>query len=415
MLTEHDLLIPDAVEAATDVAGLATASGAEAAALAIAAVRLGSTASVSALIAKLAEDGVAGLAAAWALGHLGAEAAVCAVIPDGRIDTRQNGYHALAVTAALGKATPALAVWLRTRVGAELEKAKAGGTGLADHALKVLAILGDPDTAALAQAVIEGDRFSDRFELARLRTAVADHGRDRDAIRDLTAPWRTVFADHLVKPPVAKPEAPAKAEAPAKPAAKPTTAARPGPPPRLAPAPAPAPEPEAHFAEEAVGPEGEPPFADDGSELGGEPGAEGEGLPPQIDWEAFATSPEFTALAPQAQGLVAQLGPMLEQLSAQGLRALLADLNTKEFVSLLLQVLPQALQPQHVQMALHPLALNGYQALAKYLQREGLATQGDAILQGVKLVRKQLQAQMRRSGMLGGPDYSDPDEAQATV
>ena len=411
MLTEHDRLIPDAVEAASDVAGLAAASGAEAAALAIAAVRLGSTASIPALVAKLAEDGVAGLAAAWALGHLGAEAAVCAAIPEGRIDTRQNGYHALAVTAALGKATPALAAWLRTRVGAELEKAKAGGTGLADHALKVLAILGDPDTAALAQTVIEGDRFSDRFELARLRSAVADHGRDRDAIRDLTAPWRTVFADHLVKPPVPKPEAPAKAEAPAKPAAKPTTAARPGPPPRLAPAPAPAPapEPENHFAGEAAGPEGEPPFADDG----GEPGVDGEGLPPQIDWEAFAASPEFIALPPQAQGLVAQLGPMLEQLSAQGLRALLADLNTKEFVSLLLQVLPQALQPQHVQMALHPLALNGYQALAKYLQREGLATQGDAILQGVKLVRKQLQAQMRRSGMLGGPDYSDPDEAQA--
>ena len=138
-----------------------------------------------------------------------------------------------------------------------------------------------------------------------------------------------------------------------------------------------------------------------------------EGAMAQIDWQAFAASPEFTALAPQAQGLVSQLGPMLEQLAAQGLRAMFADLNGQELAALLLQVLPQALQPQHVQMALHPHALNGYQALAKYLHREGLATQGDSLVQGVKLVRKQLQAQMRRSGMLGGPDYSDPDEAQA--
>ena len=72
-----------------------------------------------------------------------------------------------------------------------------------------------------------------------------------------------------------------------------------------------------------------------------------------------------------------------------------------------------ALQPQHVQMALHPYALNGYQALGKFLHRTGAATQGDSIVQGVKLVRTQLQAQMRRSGMLGGPDYSDPDEAKA--
>ena len=65
---------------------------------------------------------------------------------------------------------------------------------------------------------------------------------------------------------------------------------------------------------------------------------------------------------------------------------------------------------QAVQMALHPHALNGYQALAKFLHRTGAATQGDSMLQGVKLVRGQLRDQMRKSGMLGGPDYSDPDE-----
>ena len=135
--------------------------------------------------------------------------------------------------------------------------------------------------------------------------------------------------------------------------------------------------------------------------------------PIRINWVAFAESDEFIALSPQAQGLVKQIGPLLEQLSTQAIRAYLPDLTGQEFAALLLQVLPQAVQPQAVQMALHPHALNGYQALAKWMARIGLTTQGEDLISGVKLVRQQLRDQMRKTGNLGGPDYSDPDEATA--
>jgi hypothetical protein len=63
-----------------------------------------------------------------------------------------------------------------------------------------------------------------------------------------------------------------------------------------------------------------------------------------------------------------------------------------------------------VQAALSPQALIGYQALGKFLARTGAATNGEDLVQGVKLVRQELQAQMRQSGILNGPDYADPDE-----
>ncbi len=129
-----------------------------------------------------------------------------------------------------------------------------------------------------------------------------------------------------------------------------------------------------------------------------------------MDWKAFIASPEATALAPQSKSLIAQLGPVLEQLSMRAIQAPLTDLSGQEFAGLLLQVLPQAIPQQAVQAALSPQALNGYQALVKYFIRSGLATHGLEMLQGVKLVRRELSEQIRRSGILGGPDYSDPDE-----
>jgi hypothetical protein len=154
--------------------------------------------------------------------------------------------------------------------------------------------------------------------------------------------------------------------------------------------------------------------ADDGADepLPGEDGAEGE--PPAavpIDWADFLASPEATALPAAGQTLIKQLGPLLEQLAVRAINAPLTDLTGQELAAMLLQVLPQALPPQHLQTALGPQAINGYQALAKYLARTGAATHGDQLLQGVKLVRQQLQAQIRQSGILGGPDYRDPDEA----
>lgn len=367
------------------------------------------------LLTQLGEDGLPGLIAAWALGHLPSEAALLPAITDGRLDTRQNGYQALAILAARGKASPTLAAWLVARIDAEIAKAKTGGTGLAEQAARPLAVLGHPQFAELMQKIIDGDRFCDRFELNRLSSEVADHGKARHLATELNDPWRTVFADHLPKAaPEPKPVAPAPAaKAPMSKAPMQKAPALRAPAPKAPPAPLP---PELGDEEELTPEEAAELAAMEAMEAGvpGAPGMEGAPAEPiRIDWVAFAESDEFIALSPQAQGLVKQIGPLLEQLSTQAIRAYLPDLTGQEFAALLLQVLPQAVQPQAVQMALHPHALNGYQALAKWMARIGLTTQGEDLVSGVKLVRQQLRDQMRKTGNLGGPDYSDPDEATA--
>ncbi len=329
----------------------------------------------------LKQEGLPGRAAAWALGKLGAQAPLLAAIGDGGLDQRDNAYWGLAVLAAAGKATPDLAQTLRDRVAVEIAKAKAGGTGLGEHAVRALAVLGDKEAAALAQAVVDGDRFCDRFELQRIKKAVADGSRDRDAVQLFAAPWTTVFADHLfVEAPPEKP-----AEAPVAKTAVPVSDAPPS--------------YELGAGQAGAPPEGEPPAG------GGAP----------VDWKAFLTSPEIAAQPPQVKPLAGQLGQLLEKLAQQAVGAQLTDLSRDEFVALLTQVLPQALPPQHVQAALSPHALNAYQALAKFLLRTGAATQGDGLLQGVKMVRQMMTEQIRRSGILGGPDYSDPDDKKPTL
>jgi hypothetical protein len=179
-----------------------------------------------------------------------------------------------------------------------------------------------------------------------------------------------IFADVLVPPP-----APAPAEEPTKPTTK--TAA-----PKSAPA-----------AKQAA------PLPDEG--------ATDAAAPAPIDWKDALASPEIKALDAGGQKLIGQLGPMLEQVAQQALQAPLTDLSGEEFAGVILQVLPQALPPQAVQVALHPQAFKAYQALGNYVSR----TTGNAgIIDGVKLMRKALQEHQRSSGMLGGPDYSDPDE-----
>lgn len=336
------------------------------------------------LIPLLKQEGLPGRAAAWALGRLGAQAQLLAAVADGGLDQRDNAYWGLAVLAAVGKASPDLAPALRARVAVEIAKAKSGGTGLGEHAVRALAVLGDAEAGALAQAVVDGDRFCDRFELQRIKKAVVD-GRDREAVKQFSAEWQVVFADHLYTEP-------------AKPAEKPAE-----PPTAKAPGKTPVPVSDA------------PPSYDLGAGPGeaevppeeGEPPAGG-GAP--VDWKAFLASPEAATLQPQVKQMAGQLGQLLEKLAQQAVGAQLTDLSRDEFAALLTQVLPQALPPQHVQAALSPHALNAYQALAKFLHRTGAATQGDGILQGVKLVRQLMTEQMRRSGILGGPDYSDPDE-----
>ena len=337
------------------------------------------------LIPLLTQEGLPGRAAAWALGRLGAQAPLLAAVAEGGLDQRDNAYWGLAVLAAAGKATPELAPALRARVAAEIAKAKSGGTGLGEHAVRALAVLGDGEAAALAQAVVDGDRFCDRFELQRIKKAMAD-GRDREACKQFSAEWMVVFADHLHVE-AAKPVEPPLAKAPAK---------------------TPVPVSDAPPSYDLGG----GPGAAEAPPQAGEPPAGG-GAP--VDWKAFLASPEAATLQPQVKQMAGQLGQLLEKLAQQAVGAQLTDLSRDEFAALLTQVLPQALPPQHVQAALSPHALNAYQALAKFLHRTGAAVQGDGILQGVKLVRQLMTEQIRRSGILGGPDYSDPDEKKPAI
>ena len=199
-------LDPAAIDAAqvdesavVEALGKATAPE-QRAALAILAGKAKAQPARAALVPLLAQDGVAGRAAAWALAQLGAEGELLAAATAGKLDERENGYWGLMVLAARGAAGAELAATLTKQVEVEIEKARSGGTGLGEHACRVLAILGAPGVADLIQKVIENDRYCDRFELQRLRKAVQDGGRDSDSVRELGGAWSVVFADHIVVP-----------------------------------------------------------------------------------------------------------------------------------------------------------------------------------------------------------------------
>jgi hypothetical protein len=415
-LTREGKILEAAVDRAKpDAAALAAALGAatapeHVAALAVLAGRAKAKELTAPLVALLDRDGAPGRAAAWALAQIGAERELLDAVVNGKLDQRENGYYGIAALAARGAASAGLAEVMSKQIAGEIAKAKSGGTGLGERAVRVLAILGAKGVPELIQQVIESDRFCDRFELQRLRKAVEDGGRDNDSIRDLAAPWSAVFADQIVAPPAAAekdaaassskllPASGAKLAGPAAKSASPAKA------PPSAKAPPAAKKPPAAAV---------PPIEGEGEDDLVDAGAEG-GKPTPIDWQDFLASAEAAALAAPIRSLVTQIGPVLEQLSVRAIQAPLTDLNGNEFAALLLQVLPQALPPQAVQAALSPQALNGYQALAKYLARTGVATAGDDLVNGVKLVRQELTAQMRQSGILGGPDYSDPDEPKKT-
>lgn len=338
------------------------------AALAVLAGERGIQAAVPHLVDLLGDDGVAGRAAAWALARLDSEEPVLAAIENGTIDTRENGYRALAGLAAREAASPRLAERMRARLEDELARAAAGRTGLGEHACRVLAVLGTEDCVSWIQRVIEEDPYTDRFELQRQRKQVENEGRDRESARELAAPWPEALEDDVVEQ-------------------EPVAAAPPEPPQQAPPAQRPAPE-----ADKAE--------------------ASDEAAAAPVDWEGFLASPEAQRLDERARSVVGQFGPMLEQLAERAAGAGLADLAGQELAALLLQILPQVLQhqaPQMLQVALSPDALNAYQALAAYLVRTRGASPD--LVDGVKLVREQLREQLRATGMLGGPDYSDPDEA----
>lgn len=365
--------------------GLAAATPALAAAAALLAGLHGRTDTVPALLTLADGTGLPARAAAWALGQLSAEAALRATLANAKVDLRGSCYQALALLAARGKAQKDLGDFAMAQVQAELSRTAAGGNGLGDQACRVLAVLGDARAAEAVQQVTTGDRFADRYELQRLRKAVAGGGRDQELIVELTRPWTEIFADELA------PAAAPVAETPAKPepkAATKTTAAAP--------------------TEELDPDDVDALGAEELAAAEAEAAAAGEIKP--IDWKTFIASPEATALDPRGKQMIAQLGPMLEQLVARSVGVAFSALKGQELAAVLLQVLPQALPPQYVQAALAPEAINAYHALCTWLVRTGAAAEGADLLTGIALVRKQLQASVRASGILGGPDYRDPAE-----
>jgi len=403
LVRENALVAPAIAAAAQDgaavVAALATTHGdVRDAALAIAAGLAQMQAAQPALIALLDRDDLAGTAAAWALAQLDSEAAVLAAISAGGIDIRTNGYASLTRRAALGRASAGLADALVARVEDENTRARAKRTGLGDQALRALAVLGDARCADLIQQVQDADPYTDKFELQRLRKAVSDGGRDSETISEQKQAWTELFAAHLAVEATPTPTAePNASKAPSKAPGKAPTTATPKAAAEIPPA------PDAELDQELADEEG----VDDPA------AGEGAPAPTPIDWKAFAASPEALALPDQVRGLAVQLGPLLEQLSARAIGAGLADLTGQELAALLLQVMPQALPPQHVQAALSPQALHGYQAIAKHLAAIGVASHGDDLLAGIGMVREALKAQLRRAGILNGPDYSDPDATPA--
>ncbi len=336
---------------------------------------LGTTAApqaVDALLPLLGQDGLIGLAAAWALGRLNSTQQILALIPDASLGLRENAYLALAYRAAAGHDAAILEQALPTLHAAEMQRVAQGRSGLGEQVCRILAILGSPAAKDLIDQTTADDPYSDKFELQRLAKALAEHGRDQDSIAELQGPWTEIFAEHLAT------AAPADTQAEQIPEDLTDVTDDKG------------------IAEEDPGPDdGEDPEADDTG--------------PTIDWTVFADSPQAAGLEPSLAAMMVQIGPALDQLARQAVGVPLSELQAQECAALLLQVVPQAVPPQAVQALLSPQGLNALQALMQWLVAAHQAS--PELVTAIKTVRQTLRQQIRASGMLGGPDYSDPDEA----
>lgn len=362
---------------------------AEQAALCIIAGHTASTPELQqALWDRLDDDSLLARAATWALGQTQSEAFICERLSDAALDQREHAYGVLAHIAARETQSKKLEAFLVQCIDQELERVQSGKTGLGEHACRVLAILGSQHCEDGIKRVTSEDQYSDRFELQRLRKAISDGGKDLDSIKELTQDWQLIFQDDLASAP-AEETAPAEAEQ----AEEAST-----------------PEAAADTAESAEGHPDEQAAAGDPED----PNAPPPVTPKPIDWEAFLASDEAAAVDEQAQQVISQMGPMLEQLSLQALGKNLCDLIGQELVVMVLQVLPQALPPEYMQAALSPQSLNGMQSLARYLSNQGIAEHGEELESGVRQIRGHIVQQVRASGSLHGSDYDEPvfDDAE---
>ena len=367
----------------------------ESAALAILAGVHGVSASMQRLWDLMDDDSLTARAAAWGLAQLDCESFVCSQLEQAGLDQREQAYHCLAALIARSAHSAELDAFVVGCVGKELERVEAGKTGLGEQACRLLAMLGSSACEEAIKRVTNEDKYSDRYELQRLRKAIADGGKDSESLNALSQAWTLIFADDLADESAAS-AADVETDSEAS-ATNPEVEATPAP---TNPAPTAAADPDAAQAEAAQteGEAGEAPAV--------------EMIP--IDWDGFTASPEAAAINKQSQAIVAQMGPMFEQLAVQALGKNFADLSAQEVVVMVLQVLPQAIPQEYMQAALSPLSINGLQALARFLARTGVASLGNEIEEGVRQIRGHIQQQIRASGGLHGSDYDEPsfDEAE---
>lgn len=332
---------------------------------------------VPALQTQLDQDGLRGRTAAWALGQLGAAAELLAAAGDGGLDRRENAYFGLACLVAAEQQPANLGDAIVARIDDELARAQAGRSGLCEHASRILVMLADPRSEQRIQAIIEGDPLTDRFELQRQRKALADHGRDQESLQQL-ADWHSAFAEDIAQT--------VEAEASSEPAPTPST-------------PLQSPDAPENATDDSIDP------ADESADPAAE--AESQALP--LDVQAYIESLGDNAAEDPMLGLLPQVLPMFKQLAQQAVGAQLEDLSGEEFAALVLQVLPQALPPQYLQALFNPQAINALAGLFKWYEQQG---GNSGLAQGIAIVRQQLQEQVRSSGVLGGPDFTDPDAAE---
>lgn len=364
----------------------------QAAAAAILSGRDGMTTVIPGLIALLDDDNLAAQAAAWALGQLKASDELAEKALLGSLDERENAYGGLCVF--IGK-YPDLATeqslidTLHKALENELQRAQSGRTGLCEHACRALATIGAPNCVEAIQRVIDTDPLTDRFELQRLRKELDDYTFDNETRERATANWDSYFADELSGEIAAE-----QTEEPeiieeltnieeASPEDYPNLKQE-----------AELDSPVSDHAADSDLPED---MNDDASEETSEPPLDIDGYAAQFE------DPESPDLR-----LIQQVVPMLSQLSEQAVKMPLQVLAAQEFAILILQVLPQALPPQYLQALLTPDALNAMSRFFRWHEAQGNSGE---LLAGLGIVREQLQEQVRASGMLGGPDFSDPDEA----
>jgi hypothetical protein len=323
------------------------------------------------LLSLLDDDSVAARAASWALGQIDAESELLHVATSGRLDARENAYRALAHRAATGLASATLADGLLTCIDSELERVAGGRTGLAEKACVALAVLGDARCDAQVERVLNADRFCDRFELQRIRKIMADQGVDNETRDELSTDWPILFDEELA-------DLSSEADATAEESVNPTDS-----------------------VETETETEAEDELAEPDEDM---PAVSGD----RIDWTGFVDSDEAAALDEQSSTIISQLGPVLEQLAERALGKTLLACEAQEVAVLLLQVLPQALPPQYVQVALAPQGLTAIKAVLSYQERLQPDSTAD-VAEGLELVREQIKAQMRASGNLNSTIYDDPD------